>query len=155
MEYVIILPHHLMLSAMEMLSALLALCEGNPPGTGGFPSQRTSNADLCFWPEQVAEQTIELVVLYDNIPLMCRHYNILKFIVEIYMTSPLTECRSRREVVVFIRYWPQDDCAVSTALSPPFFRLIDFMDDWSQLRWHGNNSRYDLNLCGAECIEEI
>ena len=24
---------------MEMLSALLALCEGNPPVTGGFPSQ--------------------------------------------------------------------------------------------------------------------
>ena len=25
---------------MEMISALLALCEGNPPVTGGFPSQR-------------------------------------------------------------------------------------------------------------------
>ena len=25
---------------MEMCSALLALCEGNPPVTGGFPSQR-------------------------------------------------------------------------------------------------------------------
>ena len=26
--------------AMETLSALLALCEGNPPVPGGFPSQR-------------------------------------------------------------------------------------------------------------------
>ena len=31
---------------MEMLSALLALCEGNPPVTGGFPSQRASNVKL-------------------------------------------------------------------------------------------------------------
>ena len=28
---------------METLSLLLALCEGNPPVTGGFPSQRASN----------------------------------------------------------------------------------------------------------------
>ena len=28
---------------METISALLALCEGNPPVTGGFPSQRYSN----------------------------------------------------------------------------------------------------------------
>ena len=28
---------------MAMLSALLALCEGNPPVTGGFPSQRASD----------------------------------------------------------------------------------------------------------------
>ena len=29
---------------METLSALLALCEGNPPITGGFPPQRAGNA---------------------------------------------------------------------------------------------------------------
>ena len=29
---------------MEALSALQALCEGNPPVTGGFPSQRASDA---------------------------------------------------------------------------------------------------------------
>ena len=34
------------MSWYETLSALLALCEGNPPVTGGFPSQRTSNADF-------------------------------------------------------------------------------------------------------------
>ena len=34
---------------MNMRSILLALCEGNPPVTGGFPSQRASNAELlCF-----------------------------------------------------------------------------------------------------------
>ena len=34
---------------MEMLSTLLALCEGNPPVTSGFPSQRASNEKLwCF-----------------------------------------------------------------------------------------------------------
>ena len=31
---------------LEMLSALLALCVGNPPVTGGFPSQRTRNAEV-------------------------------------------------------------------------------------------------------------
>ena len=30
---------------METLSALLALCMGNPPFTGGFPPQRVSDAD--------------------------------------------------------------------------------------------------------------
>ena len=33
---------------METLSALLALCEGNRPVTGGFPSQRASNLKLSF-----------------------------------------------------------------------------------------------------------
>ena len=35
---------------METFSALLVLCEGNPPVTGGFPSQRpvTQSFDVCF-----------------------------------------------------------------------------------------------------------
>ena len=35
---------------METLSVLLALCERNPPVTGGFPSQMASNAtsDVFF-----------------------------------------------------------------------------------------------------------
>ena len=32
----------------EMLSALLALCEGNTPVTTKFPSQRSSNGELLF-----------------------------------------------------------------------------------------------------------
>ena len=34
-------------------SAVPALCEGNPPGTGGIPSQRDSNADnvSISWPQ--------------------------------------------------------------------------------------------------------
>ena len=32
--------------AIISCSALLALCEGNPPVTGGFPSQRASNAEI-------------------------------------------------------------------------------------------------------------
>ena len=49
--------------AVETLTALLALCEGNPPvTTGGFPSQRASNVDLwyflCCKPEQAVEQTV-------------------------------------------------------------------------------------------------
>ena len=35
---------------IEIFSALLALCEGNPPVTGGFPSQNpvTRSLDVCF-----------------------------------------------------------------------------------------------------------
>ena len=34
---------------METIAALLTLCEGNPPVTGAFPSQRVSHAELrCF-----------------------------------------------------------------------------------------------------------
>ena len=33
---------------MELVSTLQVLCEGKPPVTGGFPSQRASNAELCF-----------------------------------------------------------------------------------------------------------
>ena len=59
---------------METFSTLLALCEGNPPVTGGFPSQKTSGAELwCFiWsaPEQTAEETIETSVIWDTIALI-------------------------------------------------------------------------------------
>ena len=33
---------------MDMFPALLAICVGNPPVTGGFPTQRASNALLFF-----------------------------------------------------------------------------------------------------------
>ena len=63
---------------METLSALLALCEGNPPVTGGFPSQRSSNADLwCFlgcYPEQAVQQTLDLSVIWDDFTLMWRYW---------------------------------------------------------------------------------
>ena len=54
---------------MEAISALLALCEGNPPATGGFPFTKASDAELwCFlWsaPEQTVEQTIDTPVIWD------------------------------------------------------------------------------------------
>ena len=42
--------HDGVMNEMETLSASLALCERNPPVTGGFPSQRASNVDPgCFF----------------------------------------------------------------------------------------------------------
>ena len=42
---------------------LLALCEGNPPVTGGFPSQMASNSErwyfLCCEPTDAVELTVE------------------------------------------------------------------------------------------------
>ena len=50
---------------------LLALCEGNPPVTGGFPSQRASNAEhwsfLYHYHQQTAEHSVELLVIWDTI----------------------------------------------------------------------------------------
>ena len=47
---------------MKTLPILLALCEVNPPFTGGFPSQRASYVELCCFlcccSEQVVEQSI-------------------------------------------------------------------------------------------------
>ena len=46
---------------------LLALCEENPPVTGGFPSFRCF---LWYAPEQTAEQTIDTQVIWDAITLI-------------------------------------------------------------------------------------
>ena len=40
-----IAPNYMMRHDMVTISALLALCEWNPPVSGGFPSQRTNNID--------------------------------------------------------------------------------------------------------------
>ena len=48
--------------------ALLALCEGNPSVTGGFPSQRpvTRSFDVFLSaPEQTVKQTVETPVIWD------------------------------------------------------------------------------------------
>ena len=62
---------------MGTFSALLALCEGNPSVTGGFPSQGP-HSDVfqrlwCFlWytSKQTGEQTIETLVIWDAIALI-------------------------------------------------------------------------------------
>ena len=52
-----------------------ALCEENPPVTGGFPSQRASNVELlcflCCSPEQSVKQTIKLPVVRYVMAFMC------------------------------------------------------------------------------------
>ena len=69
--------HH----GMEMIFALLALCEGNPSVTDGFPSQRASNAKLwcflsCYYPEQSVEQTIQWPVEWDAMALIWHNCNV-------------------------------------------------------------------------------
>ena len=57
---------------LETFSAFLALCEGNPPVTGGFPTQRPETRNWSFlWstPEQTVEQTIETLVILNAITL--------------------------------------------------------------------------------------
>ena len=62
----------MMASSNGNISALLALCEGYPPGE--FPSQRpVTQSSWCFlWsvPEQTVEQTIETPVIWDAMVLI-------------------------------------------------------------------------------------
>ena len=71
---------------MDTLSVLVAICEGNlrdysfvgnPSDTGGFLSQRASNAGLwcllCWKPKQIVEQTLELPVSWDPMTLISCH----------------------------------------------------------------------------------
>ena len=59
---------------MEIFSVLLALCDGNPPVTGGFPQTKAADAELWsfLWsaPEQTVKQTIETPVISDAITLI-------------------------------------------------------------------------------------
>ena len=65
---------------METLSVPLALCEENPPVTGGFQSPTTINTELlcplCCQPQKVVEQTIELLAVGDTMKLMWCHCDI-------------------------------------------------------------------------------
>ena len=53
---------------METYSTLTPICEGNPPVIGGFPSQRTGNAEfwcfICCTPERMVKQTLKLPVIW-------------------------------------------------------------------------------------------
>ena len=54
---------------MEIFSALLALCEGNPPVTGGFPSQRPVRCGalmISLIGARTVKQTIESLVIWDT-----------------------------------------------------------------------------------------
>ena len=60
---------------IETFSASLALCKGNPPVTGGFPSQRSQQYGafvLCL-PEEIVEETVELPVIWLAMaPMWCQ-----------------------------------------------------------------------------------
>ena len=58
---------------METFSALLALYEGNPPVTGGFPSQRPGTRSFDIFLdllEQTFKGTIKTPVTWDAIALI-------------------------------------------------------------------------------------
>ena len=59
---------------MEIFSELLALCEGNPPVTGGFPSQRpvTWSFDIIFdlRLSKPLSKPIETPLIWDTIALI-------------------------------------------------------------------------------------
>ena len=63
---------------MEMLSELLALCVGNPPVTGGSPSEMVSKCHGALMSSlslagQSVEQTVDLSMIWDAWMLMWHH----------------------------------------------------------------------------------
>ena len=58
----------------------LALCEGNQPVTGGFPSQRASYVELwdfaCCQLEETVEQTMEWPEIWDAMVVIGHHCNV-------------------------------------------------------------------------------
>ena len=68
---------------METFSVLLALCNGNPPVTGEFPSHRpvTRSFDVFFDEclDKWVEQTIETPVIRDAMRLNSPHCNVTSF----------------------------------------------------------------------------
>ena len=64
---------------METFSALLVLCEGNPPGSGEFPPHRSFNAGiwccLSCSPQKAARQTLELPVIWNVMTLIWQYSN--------------------------------------------------------------------------------
>ena len=96
---------------MEMLSALLAICEGNPLLTSGLLSQRASNADLwCFlfrMPEQCVAQTVELLVIWDAMMLIWHPCNVIRCHVILWQDVLL----DIEEVQGYLTYWGQDKMA--------------------------------------------
>ena len=54
------------------------LCEGNPPVTGGFPSQRVSNVELSCISIQIVVLTMVLPVIWDAKTLMWHCNDIVK-----------------------------------------------------------------------------
>ena len=52
---------------MEMLSALLALCEGNSHVTSGFPSQMANNGGLWYFLWCSTEQAVEPTIFFSAV----------------------------------------------------------------------------------------
>ena len=59
----------MMMSSNGNFSALLGLCEGKPPVTGGFPSQSFGVFLWCA-PEQTVEQTTEMLLIWGSIAVI-------------------------------------------------------------------------------------
>ena len=118
---------------MVILSTLLAICKGNPPVIGRFPSQSANNAELWwYFPCWYAEKAIELPAVWDAITLLWRHSNgnigstifIIDYHIEAWLNwLPFSNVLSWQKVDVFclkfhwilflliinlhmFRYWP-------------------------------------------------
>ena len=66
----------MMTSSYGNISALLALCVGNPPVTGGFPLAKASDAELWCFLWSASEQTVEQTIRTGNWRRHRAHYNV-------------------------------------------------------------------------------
>ena len=107
---------------MEMHSTLLALCEGNPSVTDGFPSQRASNAELwcflCCHSEQ-AEQTVKLPVIRHTMMLMWCRFN--DSIMKLYRHS-----MGHRYCCIILTLYAQIVCIIDWTVSNYLHNWLDY-----------------------------
>ena len=102
------------------LAHLLALCEGNPPATGGFPSQRASKAKVC-WFLCCYPETRRWAYCRDFVDLR-RHY--------VYVTLLRRQNHSLLYNLISIFLQPVFFCeTVSIFLWPPLANVSIFMSD--------------------------
>ena len=117
---------------METHSALLVLCEGNPPTTDKFFLQRASISKVALWcclwcaPEQTVEQTVELLLILDDITVMMwRHCNGILHNMYI-QTSNISRTLGGNKIVAH-----PDVVGVSLS-APPQLHLHSQLNTWLQ-----------------------
>ena len=126
---------------MKTFSALLVLCEGNPPVTNGLSSHRASDVELwCFlWcqPEWTVEQTVDRQVNWDVLMSIWRYSNVYRHILCVYVLIEIpSECSGRPFNTYFLK----------SVMDSQEIRIMTSY----KYTWHGNAFRVARPLCG-EC----
>ena len=120
----------------------LTLCAGNQSVTEGFPTQRASNAEFCWFlycqPRQAIEQVSKWPVQWGSFMFMWHHLNV--------KLHCYPEISTLLNILTELHLWWQCQCnafkkigSVATEFlahtkSPQLFWYVDFFSDWAEMR---------------------